>query len=215
MRVHSQDIHRLVEKSSEPLNDPWLDVLTQDYMDSVSTRLNYYRFLYHLVGLREPRTVLELGVECGLASAHMCAACVREDANARGSRVIGVDLNWHETPGERISKKYNHYRFLVGDSVELYPRVESIVCKTGLISVVYQDSSHHYGHSCKEWELYSRLLSRNAIWVCDDIILAHKPPEDSKGMVDYFNERPGVKMTFPDVLHYGNTMGVIMMDRPK
>ena len=89
--------------------------------------------------------------------------------------------------------------------------VAAIVEQDGKIGVVFQDSSHHYAPSCSEWMLYSRFLAENAIWVCDDITPAFQTPDEPKGMVDYFQERPGQKKLYPDVLHKGNTVGVILL----
>ena len=83
----------------------------------------------------------------------------------------------------------------------------------GKIGIVFQDSSHHYNISKLEWELYQPLLDENAIWICDDIISAFHdtrvdPP--GKGMVEYFNELPGEKKLYPNTLHAGNAVGVIL-----
>jgi cephalosporin hydroxylase len=140
----------------------------------------------------------------------MCAA-----ANTYGGQVIGIDLNTHDLTSRILPDKYDYY-FIHGDSTS---KETSSVVK-GLLNdgktskhlgLVFQDSSHHYRASCEEWEIYSGLLAPNAIWICDDITPDFYNPEvdpPDKGMVQYFEERPGKKI-YTDRLHKGNTMGII------
>lgn len=145
---------------------------------------------------------LEIGVESGMASAYMC------EGNFN-SQVIGIDINiLFDSPG------YN-YHFVHNDSTSIRTFAEvSAMCQDyGKIGIVYQDSSHHYLASKKEWELYSSLLDKDAIWICDDITPAFWNAESDPpglGMVQYFDELPGDKRLFPDVLHYGNTQGIVL-----
>lgn len=124
--------------------------------------------------------------------------------------VIGIDINKpHYLPT-------SHYYFIEGNSTitTSFNKVLGMVQELGPIGVVYQDSSHHYEASKKEWGLYSQLLDNNAIWVCDDITPSfHDPSIDppGKGMVQYFGELSGNKRLFPDVLHWGNTQGIILL----
>ena len=192
------------------LEDPFLAQLIEQYYGSISPNLNYYRFLYGLVTLCKPKLALEIGVELGLASAHMASA-----AAGYGGHVVGVDHNFHHVPGRMIGETYGNYDFVVGDSlaVETVSRVKDLVARYGPIGVVYQDSSHHYAASIGEWETYSTLLGEGAIWVCDDITPSfHDPKIDppGKGMVQYFDGLPGEKMLIPDILHTGNTIGVVL-----
>lgn len=199
--VHIQDIPVLWKLAEESI-DSDLDALCVHH--AVSVRLQYYRFLYHVVMVRKPSLSLELGVDAGLASAHMVHAARKSSVG----HVVGIDHNKHTTLA--VSRD-NRYTYIVADTIAAHDDVERLVRVHGLIGVVFQDSSHHYDHSCKEWELYSRLLSPNAVWVCDDIHPAFRTPDESKGMVEYFQERPGVKMTIP-YADGGNNVGVILHD---
>ncbi len=187
--------------------DAYLNSLYEELKYHCEGGLNYYRFLYWLVLNLKPAVALEIGVEFGLASAHMCSA-----AKEYGGHVIGLDIHGHNIPGELIPNHYHNYNFLVADSTssEAEGYVKSLVEKYGNIGVVYQDSSHHYAPSVKEWDIYSKMLSKDAIWVCDDITPAFfEKGVDAKSMVAYFDERPGMHVKFKDILHYGNTIGVI------
>lgn len=146
---------------------------------------------------------LEIGVESGMASAYMVEASI-------DTHVIGIDINLLNTP---IGLGYH---FIHGDSTNMrtWLKVSAMVQDFGKIGIVYQDSSHHYLASKKEWELYSSLLAPDAIWICDDITPSFHdanidPP--GKGMIQYFDELPGDKRLYQDVLHYGNCQGIVIL----
>lgn len=154
---------------------------------------------------RQPKVALEIGVETGLASAYMVKGVKDYDGF-----VIGIDLT---RPRRKPSK---NYYFVQGDSTDksVWSDVYTFCNQVGKIGVVFQDSSHHYQASKEEWRLYSQLLDTNAIWICDDITPSFwdwrvDPP--GKGMVQYFEELPGDKRLYPDVLHYGNTFGIVLL----
>ena len=197
-----QIIEKLVAKSQKPLADKWLEGLQIEYNE----RHNYYRFLYHLVDIFKPAIALEIGTWYGIGSACMCAAAKKYDG-----QVIGIDLNYNELAASVLPERFENYRFLRMDSREAGPLIRQLTQHRS-IDLVFQDSSHHYQASCDEWEIYSPLA--HGFWLCDDITPAfHDPKVDppGKGMVEYFNELPGKKMLFSDVLHYGNTMGLVFL----
>ena len=198
-----QIIEKLVAKSQKPLADKWLEELQVKYDE----RHNYYRFLYHLVNTFKPAVALEIGTWYGIGSAYMCAAAKKYDG-----QVIGIDLNYNIVAATTLSERFDNYCFLQMNSKAAKTMVEALA--KGDIGLVFQDSSHHYLESKREWKLYSSLCKSGALWLCDDITPAfHDPKVDppGKGMVEYFNELPGEKMLFEDVLHYGNTMGLVFL----
>lgn len=197
------DIERLIRVSQNKIRNMPLESVKI----ASPERRNYYRFLYHLAQWRKPYTMLEIGVESGMASAYMCKGMTGI------GQVIGIDIA--NIPLE-VMEIYGNYHFTLGNSTDLqvFAKVSAMVQDYGPIGVVYQDSSHHYLASKKEWELYSSLLDENAIWICDDITPAFwneavDPP--GKGMVQYFEELPGDKRLYPDVLHYGNAQGIVLL----
>lgn len=199
-------IESLIQFSQQPLTNIWLENLQVQFNQNE----NYYRFLYHLTLTRQPKVVLEIGTYEGVGTAHLCAA-----AFTYGGQVIGIDLNVHGTIRDDIPIRYNNLHFIQGDSTkaETYGQVYQLVEDYGHIGIVYQDSSHHYEASCQEWAMYTRLLDNDAIWVCDDITPSFfdsliDPP--GMGMVQYFRGLPGQKRLYKDVLHYGNTQGVVL-----
>lgn len=208
-----KDIDNLVAQSANPeaVQDDWLDAYVAQFMGHVSVRLNYYRFLYLLVERAKPDVAMEIGVEYGCASAHMALAAYQY----RG-HVVGIDPNIHHAPAVNIPTRVGGvYRFIQGRSTDprAFAEVVREVERYGMIGVVFQDSSHHYAESVDEWNAYKDLLVPGAIWVCDDITPAFfEPGVDEKSMVAYWQELPGQKRLYPDVLHQGNTMGVMIYD---
>lgn len=191
--------------------DSFLRRIMEQYKSGSYVNENYYKFLYGLVLMREPKIALELGVEWGLASAHMAAA-----AWHYGGHVVGVDRTIHQISGREIYVTYGNYTFMIGETTEqqVLEDIAEFVEVVGPIGVVYQDSSHHYAESIAEWEAYAPMLDKGAIWVCDDITPSfHDPKVDppGKGMVQYFDQLPGTKKLYPDILHKGNTIGVILI----
>ena len=194
-----EQIERLIQLSAKPLPD-------EVDPERNPERRNYYRFLYHLVKWRRPFVALEIGVEAGFGSCYMARAAVEY-----GGYVVGID---HDA---KISVPIaDNFEFIQKSSLSIaaWHRVEVMVETYGKIGVVYQDSSHHYEASKIEWDLYSQFLDERAIWICDDITPAfHDPLIDppGKGMIQYFEKLPGDKRLYPDVLHQGNTWGIILI----
>lgn len=188
-----------------PIKDSWLSNLCKRNESSIGPRLGYYRFLYLLVAAMQPRYALELGVETGLASAHMARAAMRY-----GGHVIGIDINQYSIPETELSKIYN-YTFILGDIIDKFYVVDRIVGNR--LGLVFQDSSHHYDASIAEWNTYSPLMKPGSVWVCDDIHKSfHDPKVDppGKGMLEYFHNLPGKKKLYP-YANGGNAIGVVII----
>jgi predicted O-methyltransferase YrrM len=177
-------------------------------------RHNYYRFLYLLALHLRPPTMLEIGVELGLGSAHMSVAAMEF-----GGHVIGIDQFGHDRPKKELPAKYGNYDFVEGLSTDsvTWAKVSDLVNHYGDIGLVFQDASHHYLKSKQEWGICQRFLCQGGVWVCDDIApIFHDPKVDppGKSMVEYWNELPvppDRKRLYEDVLHWGNTIGVMLL----
>ncbi len=194
------DIGELVELSQFPLKDRYLEVGNEKQEP-------YYRFLYHLTHRAlSYKLCLEIGVGWGLGSAHMCSLF---------TVVIGIDNHRDKSILiDGLIAAWPEYIFLNcnSDDPKAIKYVDAFVGKYGPLGLVFQDSSHHYEDSCQEWDNYSQFLDENAIWICDDIMPNfYRPGQDppGKGMVQYFEERPGEKKLY-DNLHYGSAIGVIL-----
>ncbi len=198
------DIDELVELSQFPLKDIRLEASNKEQEP-------YYRFLYHLIRQANPDVSLEIGVEWGLGSIHMCEASSTDGF----SHVIGIDIN-ASVLANGLRAFYGNYHFAQMDSTSERAKkyVSLLVRRCGALGVVFQDSSHHYRASCQEWDIYNHFLDRNAIWICDDVTPDFYDPDIgpwplSKGMVQYFDERPGEKKLYNN-LHHGSAVGVIL-----
>lgn len=190
------EIEKLAKLSLEPLMDPWLEGLN-------SSRLPYYRFLFHLARKFQPQACLELGVDGGIGSAHMAAA-----AHQYGGLVVGVDKRDCRSDTEFVAAKFHNYRCLWAESLTAIPVAIDVLGGRD-IGLVFQDSGHHYVPSRLEWEYYQPLLGASFIWICDDVTEAFRTEDEMKSMADYFEGLPGRKWTF-DFLHPGSVIGVVL-----
>lgn len=201
-----KNLNALVAKSRQPVADEWLEAAQVYYNE----QHNYYRFLYHLVRELRPPVCLEIGTYWGIGSGYMCAA-----AKEYGGQVIGVDILIHSKHMlKNLVDRYGNYLFINMGSAHAAGIVDAMTQEYGPLGLVFQDSSHHYEPSRIEWGLYRPLCRPGAVWLCDDITPAFYNPQSDppgKGMVQYFEELPGEKRLFEDVLHKGNTMGVVLI----
>ncbi len=197
-KITFEEIDKLIELSQKPLADNYLESLQSWFQ----TDEPYYRFLYYLVLTIKPKICLEIGIENGVGSAHMCCAARYYDG-----QVIGVDT---KKPPFDLTSPYGNYNFIKLDSANAGGWVKAITDSWGKLGIVFQDSSHHYEASCVEWDTYSKLLDKYGVWICDDITENFYRPElDRKSMVGYFEELPGDKRLY-DNLHNGSMIGVIL-----
>ena len=191
-------IDELIAKSK---NDHVSDQLKARSIASNSRVDPYYAFLRRLMIDTRPKGVfLEIGCYYGVAAAYM--------ADAKGyteNLYLGVDINPipFSDPG---------VIFIQGDStsMDVYARVKAVAEAHGGIFAVFQDSSHHFKASVKEWVHYSPLVRPGGIWMCDDITPAFKRPDEPKGMVEYFDDLPGEKRLYDD-LHIGSRIGMVLL----
>ena len=118
---------------------------------------------------------------------------------------IGIDVN--ELLGDFI--------FITGKAHEQKNEVSKLIKRIGRIDVLYQDSSHHFEESKREWEAFRPMMRPGGVWICDDITTSfHDPDIDPpcKSMVNYFEEIPeNNKRLYPNVLHKGSTQGIILL----
>lgn len=189
----------------KPLDDQVLEQFQEDFFGEM--RHEYYRFFYHMVAELKPRIALEIGIDHGHTLAHMAAANLE-------TTVIGID---RRNQCAKDMPDYPNVRLIYGNSQdkETEYAVRNIIGgkNGGEIGIVFQDSSHHYDASHKEFDMYSKFLPKNGIWCCDDITEAFYNPDvdpTNKGMIQYFEELPGRKKLY-DNLHYGSTIGVVLL----
>lgn len=195
----------LAKKAQKPLPNNELEDFQGEYFGDF--RHWYYRFFYHIVSELKPAIALEIGTHHGHGVIHMARACPETIA-------IGVDKIAHCADYGRLKYGPSNCRIIYGDSLdEGKLAVEALVQKYGPIGLVFQDSSHHYYESHKEFNIYSQFLAPGAIWTCDDVMdVFHDPNHDppGKSMLSYFNELPGDKRLY-DKLHHGSVIGITIL----
>ena len=164
---------------------------------------------HQLVTIRKPSLILEIGIDRAVTTAHLCDAAL-----PYGGVVVGIDIAKKDGV-DRVRSEYPNFLFYNMDATKESTAkiVRNLTTSFGRIGFVYQDSSHHYLASIKEWVNYSPLLDHDFMWICDDITPAfHDPKVDppGKGMVQYWEEtgQNYHKELFQD-LHIGSVQGVI------
>lgn len=197
----------LAIRSRKPLKEKLLETFQAEYFGDF--RHWYYRFFYHLVAKTRPAIALEIGIHHGHGVLHMAYGYP-------GTIAVGIDWQADYYAAENYDK-YNpgNCIMLNLDSTTDKARssIEELVDIYGPIGIVFQDSSHHYLPSRREFEIYSQFLATGAIWCCDDVTPSfHDPQRDppGKGMVEYFNELPGDKRLY-DKLHHGSVIGITIL----
>lgn len=181
----------LAQQAMEPLEDTWLEALNPDDEP-------YWRFLYLLAREVRPAVSVVIGTWKGEDVAHLALGYPE-------GQVLGIDPQWCPA-WTGVVVHCPNAQFLVGEAhaVNLPDWVKNV-------GIVFQDSTHHYLESVKEWERFIPLMVKGGYWVCDDITPSFWDPlvdPPGLGMVQYFESRPGEKKLFPG-LHLGNVIGVV------
>ena len=191
------EVETLIEQTKTFQAEPHL----QEKQIGSNGRLDpYYNFLRLLAGsVKEPGIILEIGCFQGTTPANVC-----QDFAIHGHKFLGVDLNG-------VPFEHESFTLIQGDSTseEVFAKVKEFAEAHGGIIAVFQDSSHHYIPSVKEFELYRPLVNAGGMWLSDDVLDSFKTPEDEKSMLGYWNDLPGDKRLFED-LHIGSTIGMIL-----
>lgn len=196
--MNFQEIDAIIEESKL---DPVSDALAARSIASNSRVDPYYSFLRRLVIDTKPKGVfLEIGCYQGVVAAYI--------ADARGwhdHQYIGIDINPVPFSDQNcVFIQENASRW------DVACKVSEMANMCGEVFAIFQDSSHHYADSVREWELYSPMIRKGGLWICDDITPAFRTPEEPKGMVEYFDELPGEKRLYDD-LHIGSRIGIVLL----
>lgn len=194
-----EEIDGIIERSKL---DPVSDELAARSIASNSRIDPYYAFMRRLVREANPKGVfLEIGCYQGVVAAYI--------ADAKGYHeniYLGVDINPIPFSDKGIV-------CIQGDSTdpEVRRQIADVAEAFGGIFAVFQDSSHHYDASVKEWEMYSPLVRPGGIWLSDDVTESfYRPGLDAKSMAGYFSDLPGDKRVYDD-LHVGSKIGIVLL----
>ncbi len=145
----------------------------------------YYHFMYYLTKELKFPVAVELGVNGGGASFHLCKG------NPDG-KVIGVEYS-NDMPGniEFIKKECPNFVFIFDDAYRVSTEIWD---KYGTIDFLFLDTVHTYDDTMRLFNLYYPCLSENSIVCLDDLL---RP-----GMQKAYEDLPGIKIR-DDCLHLG------------
>ena len=143
------------------------------------------KFLYYLIRLVEPKTVVQTGVSNGTSCAYITLALKH---SGRGGKLYAIDIPYIYDPADENFHQEKLYGVLIpngktsgwlvpdglkesfecwsGDAKELLPKLFE---KLGEADVFYHDSDHTYDHMWFEFETALPFMRRDGLIVADDI----------------------------------------------
>lgn len=147
--------------------DSWLEERRERYARLVGHGNPYYSAFYAIAEELKPSFSVELGSYQANASAHLAAG------NPKGM-VITIDIHREDKDAQRMAQeaaaRYGNLEYVNGwtwDNHVVF-QVGSVAADTP-IDLLYIDAWHEYQYAMHEWEIYSKMLSSEALVICDDI----------------------------------------------
>ena len=142
-------------------------------------------FLYYIVRLLQPKTIVQTGVSNGFSTAHMCLAL---KANGQGGRLYAIDIpviynendpEWHQgraygvvIPTGKSSgwlvpdSLRSSFQCWTGDTKDLLP---ALLDRVGTVDLFYHDSDHTYDHVWFELTEVLPHMREGGVIIVDDI----------------------------------------------
>ena len=184
--VDDEDYRNLVERNTEL--DEFVSHLNtafpgQYFPGNVS--LEDAMFLYYIVRLLQPKTIVQTGVSNGFSTAHMCLAL---KANGQGGRLYAIDIpfiynendpDWHQArvygvviPAGKGSGWLvpdglrSSFQCWNGDAKDLLP---SLLDQVGTADLFFHDSDHSYDHVWFELTEVLPHTRQGGVIIVDDI----------------------------------------------
>lgn len=204
-----QDIVNATVQAPDPTGDSWLDGRYAEDATWIGHANPYYRVFYRLALRLVPLFVVELGSYWGTAAAHFASG------SPSGS-VVTIDIHREDKYAQQKARsadaQYPNLRYLNGwtwDS-HIVLQVGQEAARTP-IDILYIDAWHTYEYAMREWELYSPMLSSEALVICDDIFNAQGATER---MVEFWEQISTPYEHFLDKAgHCGVPMGYLRFTR--
>lgn len=155
----------------------------------------YYRFLYNLARDLQPKTIVEIGVQTGVATAHMAAGAPAAD-------IYGIDPDqvWYK---KEIVENYPKVTFYQGYSESFDPQY------LGDIDLLFIDGYHTYDQVKMEYEKYGKYVRPGGVIVFDDVCLPDSL-EPGNRMNEFWQELPGDKKIELNFLHPEGGFGALI-----
>jgi len=147
-----------------------------------SDYLPYYRFLYLAARELRPTLAVELGVQRGVATAHLASGC-------KDMQVIGIDVAFVTVVSSLVASHYgSQIHYITADSVQAAPFVE----QSAKIELLFIDSEHTANHVRKELAAYTPLLADEALVLFDNLYHPHQPGHQQ--VYEAFYEFPHLRL---------------------
>lgn len=199
------EIKSLVEECllEKPTGNKFLDDRYQEQIGIIGHTNPYYRLFYLIAQKYKPSFSVELGSWQATSAAHFALG------NPAG-KVVTVDIHREDKLAQqRCYEAERAIPNLTYINKWTWDALADIKAFNLTIDILFIDAWHDYEYAMKEWELYSQLLSKNALVICDDITTAH----NFEGMIRFWDELPGTSRTkFLDSrIHPGIPMGFIIL----
>lgn len=199
-----KQIQEISERSlnAPPTGDNFIDDRYSQHVEKFGHPMSYYRLLYNLAKELEPELTVELGAWQATGAAHFAAGYA-------GGRVITIDH--HGDPGDDLNKlkaeeAQAHYPNLVYLQGWTWDMVEIVQSFNDGIDILFIDSWHQYEYVRKDWDLYTPLMNKPSLIICDDILGGDGPV--IAGMKRFWDELPGEKF-LDGAIHAGFPMGFL------
>ena len=162
--IFLRKIHEEIISSSQQNKLPWplLSQVNEEYLGYLrNTEGNfYYQWLAHLVRIKKPNLVLELGNGLGLSTLMMLSELSEK------ARLVSCDLiKQLDVIPPHI---FNDTRLKLYFGNDLNLNIFGDNLPVG-IDMLFIDSEHTFKHISAEWEIYKNLCNRGAIVILDDI----------------------------------------------
>lgn len=145
-------------------------------------------FLYWIVRLLNPKSIVQTGVSNGVSCAHITLALKHNDAGGKlyaidypyiydpqepefhQKQVYGVLIPNGKTSGWLVPDGLkDHFQCWQGDAKKLLPEVLAEVAKPGQLDMFYHDSDHSYDHMNFEFHEALPYVRAHGIILSDDI----------------------------------------------
>ncbi len=221
MKFTIPKIKKLIKESLTmgDIGHPLMDKEYKYYVELTATKHPYYKLFYLLAKEFKPDFVVELGSYRATASGHFAVGNPQgivttidihkdmpqqqpdQDACREAARLIPNLFYINKWTIPILAKKYSGRDALL--DVAQYNRE---------IDILFIDAWHEPEYIQQEWELYSPLLTDNALVICDDLADSSYGPFE--GMEDWWKSLPGQKFIDTD-LHAGIQMGFLKFKRKK
>jgi predicted O-methyltransferase YrrM len=208
------DIERIKELIPQAMAEPdtgdaWLERRYLEDIPIIAHTNPYYKLFYMISQEFQPKFTVELGAYRGTGGAHFAAG------NPKGY-VYTIDIHREDKVAQAKAREAaGHYGNL--EYINGWTWDPAVVFQVGSyaadvpIDILFIDAWHEYQYAMHEWEIYSTMLSSEALVICDDIFDVQGATVD---MVQFWEDvSAGYESFLNKKGHIGVPMGFIRYER--